>query len=199
MTIGFGKYAIGHNQPVDKLPGRAWLTIAAGTTINLCLGCLYAWSVWLKYLTDESYMLAHGWAGAMTAEQASNPKSMCILVFALLMIPGGKIQDKYGPTVSATIGAIFMGLGMIIAGTHEIIRRYSVGIRNRRRYRHGRRLCRSGARHGQVGWPAPKGVHFGSYGRWLRRRGILCVSADQVDDRKSVPVILLHGTWCRLP
>ena len=33
------------------------------------------------------------------------------------MIPGGKIQDKYGPTASATIGAIAMGIGMIIAGT----------------------------------------------------------------------------------
>jgi len=117
MSIGFGKYAKGYNKPVDKLPGRAWVTIFAGTTINLCLGCLYAWSVWLKYLTDKEYMLAHGWAHALTAEQASNPKSLCILIFALLMIPGGKIQDKYGPTVAATIGAIAMGIGMVIAGT----------------------------------------------------------------------------------
>ena len=54
MTIGIGKYAIGYNQPVDVLPGRAWITVLAGTTINLCLGCLYAWSVWLKYLTDDA-------------------------------------------------------------------------------------------------------------------------------------------------
>jgi len=111
------KYAKGFNQPVDVLPGRAWAVILAGTTINLCLGCLYAWSVWLKYLTDDVYMKAHGWAGALTAEQASNPKSLCIIIFALLMIPGGKIQDKYGPSVAGTIGAVFMGLGMIIAGT----------------------------------------------------------------------------------
>lgn len=110
------KYAKGYNQPVDKIPGRGWAVILSGTTINLCLGCLYAWSVWLKYLTDDVYMKAHGWAGALTAEQASNPKSLCILIFALLMIPGGKIQDKYGPSVPATIGAVFMGLGMIIAG-----------------------------------------------------------------------------------
>ena len=111
------KYAKGYNQPVDKLPGRAWSVILAGTTINLCLGCLYAWSVWLKYLTDDVYMKAHGWAGALTAEQASNPKSLCILIFALLMIPGGKIQDKYGPCVPGMIGAAFMGLGMIVAGS----------------------------------------------------------------------------------
>jgi MFS transporter, OFA family, oxalate/formate antiporter len=110
------KYAKGYNQPVDVLPGRAWAVILSGTTINLCLGCLYAWSVWLKYLTDQAYMQAHGWAGALTAEQASNPKSLCILIFALLMIPGGKIQDKYGPSVAGTIGAVFMGAGLIIAG-----------------------------------------------------------------------------------
>ena len=110
------KFAKGYNKPVDAIPGRGWAVILAGTTINLCLGCLYAWSVWLKYLTDDVYMKAHGWPGALTAEQASNPKSLCILIFALLMIPGGKIQDKYGPSVPGTIGAIFMGLGMIIAG-----------------------------------------------------------------------------------
>jgi MFS family permease len=111
------KYAKGYNQPVDAIPGRGWAVILAGTTINLCLGCLYAWSVWLKYLTDDVYMKAHGWAGALTAEQASNPKSMCILIFALLMIPGGKIQDKYGPTVAGSISAVCMGIGMLIAGT----------------------------------------------------------------------------------
>ena len=110
------KFAKGYNQPVDAIPGRGWAVILAGTTINLCLGCLYAWSVWLKYLTDDVYMKAHGWAGALTTEQASNPKSMCILIFALLMIPGGKIQDKYGPSVAGSISAVFMGAGMLIAG-----------------------------------------------------------------------------------
>jgi OFA family oxalate/formate antiporter-like MFS transporter len=110
------KYAKGYNQPVDSIPGRGWAVILAGTSVNLCLGCLYAWSVWLKYLTDDVYMKAHGWAGALTAEQASNPKSLCILIFALLMIPGGKIQDKYGPTVAGSISAVVMGAGMIIAG-----------------------------------------------------------------------------------
>jgi MFS transporter, OFA family, oxalate/formate antiporter len=110
------KYAKGYNQPVDAIPGRGWAVILAGTTINLCLGCLYAWSVWLKYLTDDVYMKAHGWAGALSAEQASNPKSMCIIIFALLMIPGGKIQDKYGPTVAGSISAVCMGIGMLIAG-----------------------------------------------------------------------------------
>jgi MFS family permease len=61
-------------------------------------------------------MKAHGWAGALTAEQASNPKSLCIIIFALLMIPGGKIQDKYGPSIPGMIGAVCMGVGLLIAG-----------------------------------------------------------------------------------
>jgi MFS family permease len=112
-----GKYAEGYNKPVDAIPGRGWAAILAGTTVNLCLGCLYAWSVWVKYLTNDAYMKTQGWPGAITAEQASNPASLCILIFALLMIPGGKIQDKYGASVAATISAVFMGIGMIIAGT----------------------------------------------------------------------------------
>ncbi len=112
----FNPYAKGYNQPVDAIPGRGWSVILAGTTINLCLGVLYAWSVWVKYLTDEVYLKAHGWEAALTSEQASNPASLCILIFALLMIPGGKIQDKYGPSVAGTISAIFMGVGMLIAG-----------------------------------------------------------------------------------
>ncbi len=102
-------------QAVDQVPGKAWRVVFAGTTINLCLGCLYAWSVWVKYLTDKEYMLSQGWT-PLTAEQASNPASLCILVFALLMIPGGRIQDKYGPTLAASIGGIAIGLGLILAG-----------------------------------------------------------------------------------
>jgi MFS family permease len=102
-------------QPVAKEPAKAWRVVFAGMVVNLCLGCLYAWSVWVKYLTDAKLMTAQGWV-PLTAEQASNPASLCILVFALLMIPGGKIQDKYGPTVAASIGGIAIGAGLILAG-----------------------------------------------------------------------------------
>ena len=32
--------------PLEKVPGKAWVVTFAGTAINLCLGILYAWSVW---------------------------------------------------------------------------------------------------------------------------------------------------------
>ncbi len=39
--------------PIDKVPGKAWVVTFAGTAVNLCLGILYAWSVWSKALINE--------------------------------------------------------------------------------------------------------------------------------------------------
>jgi len=102
-------------QPLEKVPAKAWQVVIAGIVVNLCLGCLYAWSVWVKYLTDEALMTQQGWM-PLTAEQASNPASLCILFFALLMIPGGRIQDRYGPKIAASIGGLGIGIGLLIAG-----------------------------------------------------------------------------------
>ena len=37
-------------QQLEKEPTQAWITTFAGTAINLCLGILYAWSMWSKEL-----------------------------------------------------------------------------------------------------------------------------------------------------
>jgi MFS family permease len=97
------------------VPRRAWVVVAAGIVVNLCLGCLYAWSVWVKALTNPEVMKVNGWV-PFTAEQASNPASLCILVFALLMIPGGRLQDRFGPRVIASVGGLAIGAGLILAG-----------------------------------------------------------------------------------
>ncbi len=116
--------------PPDKVPGKAWVVTFAGTAINLCLGILYAWSVWASKFTipkvGAQYDLSKvgtplpdainaGWAYLSNSE-AATPFSLCVVMFALLMIPGGRIQDKYGPKVGATIGGLFLAAGCIIAG-----------------------------------------------------------------------------------
>jgi OFA family oxalate/formate antiporter-like MFS transporter len=106
---------------IDKVPTKAWIVTFAGTAINLCLGILYAWSVWAKALINEKMAgqalsgLDSGW-NYLTNAEAATPFSMCVIIFALLMIPGGRIQDKYGPKVGATAGGLFLALGCIIAG-----------------------------------------------------------------------------------
>ncbi len=105
----------------DKVPGRAWVVTFAGTAVNLCLGILYAWSVWAKALINEKMVgqpmtgINEGWVYLNNA-QAATPFSLCVLIFALFMIPGGRIQDKFGAKVGAITGGLFLALGCLIAG-----------------------------------------------------------------------------------
>jgi len=105
----------------QKEPIQAWVTVFAGTAINLCLGILYAWSVWKKSLVNTSLAgqpmsgINEGW-NYLTNSEAATPFSICVIMFMLLMIPGGRIQDKLGPKAGATIGGLFVAVGCIIAG-----------------------------------------------------------------------------------
>nr|MDU9043000.1 OFA family MFS transporter [Candidatus Electrothrix aestuarii] len=104
-----------------KEPLQAWITTFAGMAINLCLGILYAWSMWSAALTDADKAgqpmsgLNQGWT-YLTNAQAATPFSICMVMFALLMIPGGRIQDRISPKFGATLGGLFLASGCIIAG-----------------------------------------------------------------------------------
>jgi OFA family oxalate/formate antiporter-like MFS transporter len=116
--------------PLDKVPRQAWVVTFAGTAVNLCLGILYAWSVWggaliVPKLPDGKFneaLIGTHMPGINSAwtylsnSQASDPISLCVVIFALLMIPGGKIQDRFGPKVGATLGGLFLAAGCIVAG-----------------------------------------------------------------------------------
>lgn len=99
-------------------PGH--VATAAGMLVNLCLGILYAWSVWKAVLIsgpagDPMTGLNEGWF-YLSDPQATWAYSICGLTFALCMIPGGRLQDRYGARVGATSAGIFLGLGCMIAG-----------------------------------------------------------------------------------
>lgn len=104
-----------------KVPRQAWITTFAGTAINLCLGMLYAWSIWQSALVNTSKAgetmtgINAGWVYLNNA-QASTPFSICVIIFALLMIPGGRIQDRISPRFGATIGGLCLAVGCIVAG-----------------------------------------------------------------------------------
>jgi OFA family oxalate/formate antiporter-like MFS transporter len=109
--------------PPAKVPPRAWLVTLAGTAVNLCLGILYAWSVWKAHLIGGaehppgSPMTGRdaGWE-YLTDAQATWSYALCGLIFALVMIPGGRLQDRYGPRLGATLGGLFLAGGCILAG-----------------------------------------------------------------------------------
>ncbi len=107
----------------EKEPIRAWVVVFAGTAINLCLGMLYAWSVWKKALVDKAKADAGeimtginaGWA-YLTDAQGTVAYFLCGLIFAVFMIPGGRLQDRYGPKIGATLGGLSLAVGCILAG-----------------------------------------------------------------------------------
>jgi OFA family oxalate/formate antiporter-like MFS transporter len=105
------------------VPARAWVVTAAGTAVNLCLGILYAWSVWRAKLVPankDDYGkpmtgLNDGWT-YLSAGEGTVAYAICGVTFALFMIPGGRIQDRYGPRVGVTLGGLCLAAGCILAG-----------------------------------------------------------------------------------
>jgi OFA family oxalate/formate antiporter-like MFS transporter len=93
------------NQSISNRKG--WQVTFAGTGINLALGVLYTWSV-----IKAAIPMEWGW----TAAQKSDPYAVACFVFAIAMIPAGRLQDKIGPRWVATIGGFAVALGCIIAG-----------------------------------------------------------------------------------
>src|SRR5713226_4988883 len=110
------------NQPA-RVPPKAWVLTFAGTAVNLCLGILYAWSVWKSGLiADKDHPAGTPMSGVnegwvyLTDAQATWAYALCGFIFALFMIPGGRLQDRYGPKLGATLGGLFLAGGCILAG-----------------------------------------------------------------------------------
>lgn len=84
---------------------RGWIVTFAGTGINLALGVLYTWSLFKGAIEKE-----FGWKG----DQLNDPYALCCLVFAFVMILAGRCQDKWGPRLTASIGGLLVGAGMVL-------------------------------------------------------------------------------------
>lgn len=85
---------------------KGWIVVLAGVGINLCLGVLYTWSMLTSALTNK-------WA--WSAAEALTPYAIAVGMFALMMVFAGRLQDRIGPRVAASIGGLLVGAGMIIS------------------------------------------------------------------------------------
>jgi len=90
----------------EVIKNYGWRNTFAGLGINLALGILYTWSVISKGIPEE-----WNW----TQSDKSMPYAIACLIFSLVMVPAGRMQDKMGPRIVATIGGILVGIGMIVA------------------------------------------------------------------------------------
>jgi OFA family oxalate/formate antiporter-like MFS transporter len=91
----------------------------AGMGINLALGVLYSWSVVSKKIPAD-----WNWSEADRAW----PYAVACLVFSLIMVPAGRMQDRIGPRIVASIGGVMVGLGMILASLSTSPTGYILGF-----------------------------------------------------------------------
>jgi OFA family oxalate/formate antiporter-like MFS transporter len=84
------------------------LVVVSAILIQLCLGSLYAWSVFTPYLKEAPFSFSN------TQTQAIF--SVSLAVFAIVMVLAGRWQAKSGPHIVALTGGVVLGAGYILAG-----------------------------------------------------------------------------------
>src|SRR6266545_4817480 len=97
-----GAAAVPHGEPgVSR-----WWRVVGGLMMNLALGSLYAWSVFVAPLEKE-----FGWKRADT----SSVFGWAVVVFALSFILAGRLQDKLGPFKVSITGCILLTAGFLLS------------------------------------------------------------------------------------
>ncbi len=82
------------------------VVVAAAVGLQLLSGILYIWSVIKDQLIAE-----YQWSDA----GATLPYTLATLVFSVSMFFAGRLQDKNGPRLMASLGAGLLGIGLILA------------------------------------------------------------------------------------
>lgn len=97
----------------ETIKNRGWSVAFAGLGINLALGILYTWSVFQAAIKQS---IETGGPGAFDWNLASlsDPYAVACLALSFSMIAAGKVQDKFGPRVTAFIGGVCVGLGLLV-------------------------------------------------------------------------------------
>ncbi len=89
----------------QKIMNR-WMVVIGAVLIQLCLGAIYAWSVFTKPLVEA------GW----TKAQTQGVFAAGLATFAVIMVLAGRLMPKLGPRTVAMAGGVVLGLGYILGG-----------------------------------------------------------------------------------
>src|SRR5712691_3303812 len=102
MTAGSITSAAGAAEQVQV---SRWWRVVGGLLMNLALGSLYAWSVFVAPLEKE-----FGWKRADT----SSVFGWAVVVFAISFILAGRLQDKLGPFFVSVTGGLLVSIGFFL-------------------------------------------------------------------------------------
>ena len=96
-----------------ELTKKRWIILIASCFINLCIGSMYAWSVFSAPMAGH---LSQVTGLTLTAGTLAIVFTVTNSVGPITMITGGKINDTFGPKIVIFVGGIFFGAGMILSG-----------------------------------------------------------------------------------
>jgi len=92
---------------MTRIPLKNFLSLAASFIIMLCLGSVYAWSVFVPELKSNY---------GFTTTHTQLAFGMLIATFTLTMILAGRLERKYKPHVLSILAASFFSSGYLVAG-----------------------------------------------------------------------------------
>jgi OFA family oxalate/formate antiporter-like MFS transporter len=92
---------------------KRWLILLASCFINLCIGSMYAWSVFSAPMAEYLSQLN---GIKLTPANLAIVFVICNSVGPITMISGGKINDTFGPKLVIFFGGLMFGGGMILCG-----------------------------------------------------------------------------------
>ena len=95
----------------ENLTKKRWLVLLASCVINLCIGALYAWSVFAAPMAAH---ITQASGRELTASDLAVVFSVGNGLGFLTMISGGFFNQKIGPRLVIFTGGVLFGFGFVI-------------------------------------------------------------------------------------
>jgi OFA family oxalate/formate antiporter-like MFS transporter len=95
----------------EKVP-KGWLVVLGAILLQLSVGSIYSWSLFNEPFTSKFNLQEN---------KVVLTFSITVFTFAFVTIFSGKLQDRIGPRLVASIGGIFYGVGLFLTSTASSI------------------------------------------------------------------------------
>ena len=109
----------------EKLTRKRWSVLIACCVANLCIGAIYAWSVFSGPMAEHLNIL---YGTALSASDLAIAFSVANGTGFITMILGGYLDEKIGARLIIMIGVVVFGLGMVVCSFAKSVTALVVGF-----------------------------------------------------------------------